>query len=109
MNLTPSDITAITIAAGALLATFMTGIVNILSVLKTNKKVDDVIKTQEVIAGHVNSAATASLTKIEALQKEIESLKTTIAQEKTTTALLTQAAIIKSPNIKTTDPTEKKP
>lgn len=58
---------------------------------ETQKAVEKVEQEAKVIAGHVNSAATASTAKIDGLQKEVEQLKSTAAEMKSTAALLAQA------------------
>lgn len=99
LSFTPTEITAITIAVGALLTTIFTGIVNILTVLRAERKVEhntkitaDTLAETKVIAGHVNSAATASKTQIEALQNELKALRSEAAEKREVAALLAQAA-----------------
>lgn len=50
----------------------------------------------DVIAGHVNSAATAATAKIEGLQKELKLLQDVMAKDNQRAALLAQALATKS-------------
>lgn len=98
---TPSDYTAFTIALAALIAAVFTGIVNIITAFRTTRKIDEAaVKTQEVkaavevVAGHVNSAATASVAKIDALQRQVEESIHQIAELKQIAALREQERLI---------------
>lgn len=98
MTFTASEITAITIAIGALLATIFTGVVNIITVLRTERKVDantaltvEVSAQAEVIERHVNSAAASSAAKIDELQRQVSDMRAQLAENKERAALLAQA------------------
>ena len=99
LNFSPSELTAITVASAALLATVFTGIVNIITALRAERKIDHaIVKVEEVhsearlITGHVNSAATAATAKIDAMQKQIDQLTRLLAEGKETAAVLAQSA-----------------
>jgi hypothetical protein len=98
MAFTPSELTAIMIASGALVTTIFTGVVNIITALRAERKldhaivrVDEVGAKADVISGHVNSAATASTAKIDAMQKQIDQLTRLLADSKQTAAVLAQS------------------
>lgn len=108
MAFTPADVTAITIAAAALVAALFTGIVNIITAWRTTRRVEESIaKVEEntvvtketkaevsVVAGHVNSAATAAVAKIEALQREIADTRLQMSELKQLAAMLAQSAAV---------------
>jgi outer membrane murein-binding lipoprotein Lpp len=98
MTFTPSELTAITIASGALVATIFAGVVNIITALRSERKidhaiirVDDVSAKADVITGHVNSAASASAAKIDKMQATIDTLTNLLADSKQTAAVLAQS------------------
>lgn len=66
-------------------------IVNIIIALKTKAKTNEINDRTEVIRGHVNSSATAAVEKINALERQIESLNRFITDDKQKSALLAQA------------------
>lgn len=95
---TPSELTAITIAVSALVATIFTGIVNIITALRSERKIDhvalkieDVSQKANVIGGHVNGAATVAAVTIESMQKQIEQLTRMLADERQRAAVLAQS------------------
>lgn len=83
--MTPADIVAIFAGASALVVAIGTAIVNIIAINRVSDKAD-------VITAHVNSAASASVEKIEGLQREVAALTARLSDQKQTAALLAQAA-----------------
>lgn len=100
---TAEDLIKIMTAAGVLLGIAGGIVVNIIVASRTSKKVDDntaitakgladVKQTAAVIEGHVNSQITKYVTEIEALRNENGALKQTLADTKTTAAVLAASA-----------------
>lgn len=84
MNYSATDIVLIITAIGLVIN-------NTISSWKTNTKISALTSTTEVIAGHVNSAATKSNADKEAAAAREAALIATMAEMKTTAALLAQA------------------
>ena len=96
---TASEVVMFIAAIGVLITGVGAVIVNIIVALRQGHKVDalgtaveQVYTEAKVITGHVNSAATAAAAKIDALQRELEQIKISAAEMKTTAALLAQSA-----------------
>ena len=85
-----TEITTLVVAATAFITSAFTGVVSVLTVLRTAKKVDTIDAKADVITGHVNSAAAASAAKIDGLQKELLLMRESLAERKETAALLAQ-------------------
>jgi hypothetical protein len=66
--------------------------VNIITALRQESKIAAVEAKADVIAGHVNSAASASVAKIDALTEQVAQLTALRADEKKTAELLAQKA-----------------
>jgi predicted PurR-regulated permease PerM len=86
-------------AAGVLLTALGAVIVNIIMALKQSaaiientKVTQEVSAKADVIKGHVNSAASQSKEKIDALEQHITQLIAQLAQSRETAALLAQSA-----------------
>ena len=99
LAITPSDITAITVAATALVTAIGAVIVNIMSaratglaVAQVHTEVKDVSSKTDVIKGSVDGAASASIAEIRRLQSALGSLREQLAEKRETAALLAQAA-----------------
>jgi hypothetical protein len=83
-HFTPEGIVLILSALGVI-------IVNIITALKSSRQIAAVSAKADVIAGHVNSTATAQTAKIEGLQKEIAILTGVIADKSKDAAVLAQS------------------
>ena len=81
MTFTPESIVII-IGALALAA------VQIITALRQESKIAAVEAKADVIAGHVNSAATASVTKIESLTSQVATLTAVVAENKRASELM---------------------
>jgi len=99
MTFTPAELTAITIALGALVGTILTGVANIITAARTERKVDqasgkvdETLAEAKVIKGHVNSTATAAAAKIDAMQKQIDQLVSQLSDSKQVAAVLASNA-----------------
>lgn len=90
-SFTATEVAAFVAAIGVVITAIGAAIVNIIVALKQGRKLDDVKAESKIIAAHVNSAASASVTKIEALQAEIKNYAKQTADMKETAALLAQA------------------
>lgn len=95
---TATEIATFMAAVGVLITGVGAVVVNIIVALRQGVKVDqlrttvDEVKNEtKVITGHVNSAATASAMKIDALEKKIEMLVTSAAEKQETAKLLAQS------------------
>lgn len=91
--MTPTEVTTIITALGILLGALFPGIASVIVAWRTEKKIDDVKAQAEVIAGHVNSAATTSANTITALREQNQLLTALLAESKNTAALLAQAKV----------------
>ena len=96
MNTAPSvmttpDILTLMAAAGVLIATIITAIVNAVIGLRTNRAIGEVAAKASVIEGHVNSAATKSAGEIAALRAHVERLVARLALEDQKAAVLAQS------------------
>ena len=90
MQFTASDIVTILSAVGVLVGIIATNVINIINARELKAAVG-------VVSNHVNSAASASVTKIETLQNELKGLHATIAEGKQTAALLAQSTATNPP------------
>lgn len=86
---TATEIATFIAAIGVLITGIGAVVVNIIVALKQGKKTDEIITAvakvdaeTKVIAGHVNSAATASTSKIAALENKIEMMTKTASDIK---------------------------
>jgi hypothetical protein len=84
------DYVSMSVVLTALIAAIGTAIVNIIIAWRTNTVVAGVASTAKTIEAHVNSAATASTAKIDALEKQILALTAAMADQKQIAALLAQ-------------------
>jgi hypothetical protein len=98
-SFTGTELTAMIVAVGALITAIGTVWVNIITarsvaekVTHSIDKIDEISAKSDVIAGHVNSAATGQTVKIEALQSEVTRLTANLADQKQAAALLAQSA-----------------
>jgi hypothetical protein len=66
-------------------------ITNIIAALKTNRAVSEVSAKADVIAGHVNSAATSQAKTIDGLRAEVSLLREMLAEKTQVAAVLAQA------------------
>lgn len=82
---------------GTVLGTLLLSLGNVVVSVLNRGQIKEVKEEAKVIAGHVNSAATASLNKIESLQKEVAALTSTLAEHSQRAALLAQAAAQPTP------------
>ena len=90
-SLSATDIVLILGAVGVLVGVVGTWAVAVINALnRTVHKVDDIATRTAVIEGHVNSAATAALSKERASQTEIDRLHELVADQKQVAALLAQ-------------------
>lgn len=85
-----AEIITIIAAVGGLVTILGGVIVNIVSAMRQESKaaLDKIEAKTEVIAGRVDGAATASVAKIEGLQKEMALLRETVADQKQVAAVL---------------------
>lgn len=95
---TASEITALAVALAALMTATLSGIANILAVWRAEGKIDantamtaGIATEVSVVSGHVNSAATASSTKIDSLEQQVTLLRELLADQKSTAAVLAQS------------------
>jgi hypothetical protein len=94
MNFTPGDIVLILSALGVV-------IVNIIAALKNNRLITEVSAKADLIAGHVNSTATAQASKIDSLQSEVTLLRSLLSDKSQVAAVLAQSvAVDKAKEIK---------
>jgi len=89
--MTTPDILTLMAAAGVLIATIITAIVNAVIGLRTNRAIGEVAAKASVIEGHVNSAATKSAGEIAALRAHVERLVARLALEDQKAAVLAQS------------------
>lgn len=89
MNYTATDMVLIITAIGLVIN-------NIITSWKTNTKISALTNTTEVIAGHVNSAATKANADREASAAREAALIATMSEMKTSAALLAQALAVKN-------------
>jgi len=83
------------VAIGTLITGIATAIITIRNGKKSERGRQKAEEQAAVITAHVNSAATASVAKIEGLQQQVSDLHTTVAQQTQTAALLAQSVIEK--------------
>lgn len=82
---------AIGAAVAAIVTAWRVGEVKV-AVRDVDVAVQEVKAESKVVAGHVNSAATAAAAKIDTLQQLLAALRTDVAEKKEIAALLAQAA-----------------
>lgn len=89
---------ALSVALAALVTAIMSGIANIIAVWRTESKVDvntamtaGIASEVGIVSGHVNSAATASSTKIDSLEQQVTLLRELLSDQKATAAVLAQS------------------
>jgi len=97
-TLTAAEIVTVISAIGVLIAAIGSVTVNVIMALRTGVKVEqttaavaELSAKTDVVAGHVNSAATKSAEQIVALQAQLTSMAAQLAEKKETAALLVQS------------------
>ena len=93
MSFNPADLTAMSVALAALLTAIFTGAVNIITALRTERKVDASGKTLDSVSHSVNGTTTGYIARVDSLVKEVSELKAQIADQKQVAALLAQALV----------------
>lgn len=93
LTFSPSDISAMTLAAAALVTALGTAIASIMASRRVETLVQDVKTEAKVITGHVNSSATAAAKKIESLEEQIRFMRAEMADKKQIAALVAQAQV----------------
>ena len=88
MTYTAAEVLTFIAAFGVLIAGLGAVIVNIIIAMRTGKQLESVNAKADVIAGHVNSAASTSAAQIAALQNEIRLMREVAAEKKETAAVL---------------------
>lgn len=102
----PTEITALAVAAGALVTAVGAVAVKIIGALSDaarqrqaqTEKIDETLRKTAVIEGHVNSEKTRAAGEIAALKVEIVLLRETMADKKETAALLAQSVVATPPS-----------
>ena len=83
----PTDFTSLSLLVAAM-GIAVVNIINAISNWHNSNKLDKVDAKADLIAGHVNSAATASVTKIQGLQDQLTEMRAQLASKDQTAAVL---------------------